>query len=294
MFGIVPRVIWRKAMPPDRSNRVAESANCILIELDDGRRGIVEAGCGDARDFDARERRIHALGPGSPLMETLERMGLDAADIDFVVLSHLHWDHVGGVCSMVDGRPTLTFLNAMHYVHAVEWAAAGGGDPLLYKSYPQRPLTPLREHPDRVHFVEADDEEVLPGIRMVRSSGHTHGHCAVVLGEGELSANGASRAVRRAVFAGDNCPTQHHLRMVFQTAFDTHPLDTRAWKRRWLPEIAESGDLLLFCHDPDAFGAWIRPDPKKEFVVVEAVGSGEPGAGSGERGAGSEEPTWSD
>jgi hypothetical protein len=77
--------------------------------------------------------------------------------------------------------------------------------------------------------------------------------------------------VDMAVFAGDVCPMQHNLRMVFQTAYDTFPLETRAWKRKWLPVIAERNALLLFDHDPDACGITIRADEKKEYVAEKTL-----------------------
>ena len=61
-------------------------------------------------------------------------------------------------------------------------------------------------------------------------------------------------------------PMRHSLRMVFQTSYDTFPLDTRRWKREWLPGRAHERGLLLFDHDPDVFGAIIREDPREEFV----------------------------
>lgn len=77
--------------------------------------------------------------------------------------------------------------------------------------------------------------------------------------------------VTQALFCGDVCPMRHNLRMVFQTSYDTFPLDTRAWKREWLPRAAREGILLLFDHDPDLFGAVIREDEREEFVVEKAL-----------------------
>jgi hypothetical protein len=69
------------------------------------------------------------------------------------------------------------------------------------------------------------------------------------------------------VLAGDVCPTRHHLRLVFQLAYDTYPLDTRAWKRAWLPRLASERAVLLFDHDPEYFGGTLRPDEKLEFAL---------------------------
>jgi glyoxylase-like metal-dependent hydrolase (beta-lactamase superfamily II) len=112
----------------------------------------------------------------------------------------------------------------------------------------------------------------LPGITMIRSSGHTRGHAVIALESPDGIELGHLESIfmfapRRMLFAGDVCPTRHNVRMVFQTAYDTFPLDTRAWKRETLAAIAREHTLLMFDHDPDLFGATIKPHPKKEYVI---------------------------
>jgi glyoxylase-like metal-dependent hydrolase (beta-lactamase superfamily II) len=253
MFGLVPRPIWAKRIPPDERHRIPQNANVLLIELDDGRIGLADTGCGSANHFTEKETDLHGLGPGWPLMERLAALGITPDRIAFILYTHLHWDHAGGAVS--GGR--LTFPNATHFIHAKEWEDAISGNPLLYKSYPPeiaRTLSPARRE-----LVTDDRPDVLPGVRMLRSGGHTRGHCVLQFDK------------PFAVFAGDVCPTRHHLRMVFQTSYDTYPLDTRAWKRTCFPRLAEQGGLLYFDHDPDVAAATIAADPREEFVVVDTV-----------------------
>ena len=277
MFGLVPKPLWSKLIPANERNGIRQNANCLLVELADGRRGLVDTGCGPAEGFTEKELAIHDLSPGWPLLEALSRLGLTEQEIDFVVLTHLHWDHAGGTRHGAEGEAQrLTFTKADHFVHKVEWEAATSGDPLLYHSYPPSVIEPLRTiEGTRLHLVTDETTEVLPGILLARTGGHTRGHSAVVIEAEDLTLNHPDAArfpgARRLVFAADVCPPQHHLRMVFQSAYDTSPLDTRAWKREHLTRIAEAGDLLLFDHDPDAFGATLRPDPRKEFVVEQIL-----------------------
>ena len=269
MFGLVPKPIWSRLIQPNEKNGIPQNANCLLLETADGKRGLVDTGCGPEEKFSEKERGIHGLSPGWPLMEALRAHGLTPDDIDFVVLTHLHWDHGGGA-STAEGVPT--FPHATHFLHALEWEAATSGDPLLYRSYPENVVAPLADlDASRLVLVEKDDVEVMPGMRLVRSGGHTRGHCTVVL-EGDLVIDHKDSVelgrIDMAVFAGDVCPMQHNLRMVFQTAYDTFPLETRAWKTKWLPEIARRQALLMFDHDPDAFGVTIQPDERREYVAV--------------------------
>lgn len=263
MFGLVPRPIWSKRIKPDDANRIAQHAHSLLVETDDGRRGLIDTGCGPATRFGERELALNGLGPGWPLVEALAVLGVAPAAIDFIACTHLHWDHGGGA------DPTL-FSRATLHVHELEWTDAHGGDPLLYKSYPPETVGPLKAgFADRLRLTTDTDDTIAPGLRLVRSSGHTRGH-SIALFEGALEIRhpGAEQlgSPQLAVFAGDVCPMRHNLRMVFQTSYDTYPLDTRRWKRTWLPRLARENGLLLFDHDPDIFGCTIQEDAREEFA----------------------------
>ncbi len=273
MFGLVPRVIWEKKIPADKRHTIPQNANVLLVELDDGRLGLVDTGCGAAEKFSPREQELHGLGPGWPLQENLAARGVALEDIAFVVYTHLHWDHAGAAGAPPSLGRTLSFPNARHYIHTLEWEDATSGNPLLFKSYPPDTINPLR-NVER-ELVTGDDVEILPGLRLIRTSGHTRGHCSILLQGSSLELvhphAADAHGFKGLLLAGDVCPSHLNLRMVFQTSYDTFPLDTRAWKQTWLPRIAEERLLLLFDHDPVLLGALIRPDPREEFAVDQAV-----------------------
>ncbi len=269
MFGLVPKPIWSRLIAPDDQNRIAQHAHVLLVELDDGRIGLVDTGCGSADRFSEKENVLHGLGPGWPLLDALRTRGIEPEQINFLVFTHLHWDHAGGAVAPPAFARERTFPNATLFIHEKEWEDATSSNPLLYKSYPPETIDALRGA--TLNLSAPDIAEILPGIWLHRTSGHTRGHCAVRIAHPELKLDHPHAAdftgITQLLLAGDVCPTQHNLRMVFQTSYDTFPLDTRVWKREWLPRIANENILLLFDHDPDAYGAIIRADPKKEFVV---------------------------
>jgi len=273
MFGLVPRPMWSKLIKPDANNRIKQDAHVLLVELDDGQIGLIDTGCGPDTKFTAKEIELHGLGQGWPLLERLQEMGISREQISFVVFSHLHWDHGGGASMGTPGDLTLSFPNAIHYVHNQEWTDATSGDPLLYKSYPAEVIEPLKQLPkNKLHKVTAEREEILPGVTLMRSSGHTRGHSVIQLDHRDGIRLNHPESIFlfppcRIVFTGDICPMRHNLRLVFQTSYDTYPLDTRKWKREWLPKIATDHTLMMFDHDPELFGATIKVHERKEFVV---------------------------
>ena len=277
MFGFIPKPIWSKLIPSNDRNAIQQQATCLVVQLDDGRTGIVETGCGDPAQFPDKERQRNGLPDAWQLLDALRGLDIHPDNIDFVVLTHLHWDHAGGAHRINEqGESVLTFPNAQHFVHTDEWFDATHNDPLLFKSYPATCIDPLvANQSDSVVLVTDLAPDILPGIRLARSGGHTRGHCVVVLHHEDLVLRHPQADefsdIRTVVCASDICSTQHHLRMVFQTSYDTFPLQTRKWKQDNFPQIAVDNDLLIFGHDATCFGACIAPDDKQEFKVTRTL-----------------------
>lgn len=273
LFGLVPKSIWSQRMSTTGDNMVAQHANCLLVELDDGRRGLVDTGCGFASTYEAKERSHHGFEATPDVVSALAARGVQPEDIVFVVLSHLHWDHAGGIAAPDEnGDLQLAFPHAQHFVHTDEWRDAMADDPLLPKAYETERLEPLRaKSGDHLLLVTDLAPDILPGLRLARTGGHTAGHCMVVLtGENMTLHHPEAEQItglNMIVYAGDVCPTEHHLPLVYQTSFDTYPLATRTWKRETLPQMQELGALLVFCHDPTVVGATIRRGERGRFIA---------------------------
>lgn len=239
LFGVVPKALWRRWAPPDRRNRVAVALNCLLLRVG-GRNVLVDTGVGNKHP--AKIRAIYQLR-GGQLAANLARQGLTPADIDLVVLTHLHFDHAGGCTAYQSGggrraagKLTPVFPKATYLVQAADWREATETNARTLRAYYPEDFMPLAaaKQLERV----SGDTELLPGLWLRHTGGHTAGHQIVYLeSDGE-----------RAACFGDLIPMPEHLPLNYLTAFDLYPLDTLAAKEDLLAAAERENWLLLFSH----------------------------------------------
>jgi glyoxylase-like metal-dependent hydrolase (beta-lactamase superfamily II) len=256
MFGVIPRVLWERKSPPDEQHRILLETNCVLVRTPDSL-GLVDTGYGGKISEKLRLR--HGLDDGAPLVRNLAAVGVAPDDIDWVILTHLHFDHAGGAtCRNEDGRLRPTFPRARHIVQRAEWEDAVGEIPELAGAYYPDDFAPL-EKAGLVEFLEGD-AEIVPGVTAQLTGGHTRGHQVV-----RLESAGAS-----AVCLADICPTSHHLPTLWTMAYDQFPLTVRRNKPNILNDVAEHHRIALFSHDPQIIAARLLRDANNEWLTTPA------------------------
>lgn len=234
MFGLIPRPLWTRVVEPDDRNRIGLQQNCLLLEKD-GALVLVECGIGDK--FPSKLRDIYAQ-ESRTVVEALHEIGCDAKDISTVIVSHLHFDHAGGLTRWgADGTtPELCFPNAEVVTQAQEWADALANKSTMHKTYLREHLDPIRE---RVRLVEGE-ADILPGIRAFPTPGHTWGQQAVVVD----TAEGV------VCYPGDVLPTRHHAGLSYNLAYDVEPYTNMSSKRTLFERAVAGGWTLALDHEP--------------------------------------------
>ena len=259
MFGVVPKKLWQRFMAPDQHNLVRQATNCVLIQ-DKGFTALIDTGYGNK--LSEKQQEIFGAEPGHPLIESLRDVGVEAEDVDMVILSHLHFDHAGGATSLDDsGELVLTFPEAEYVAQRGEWEIATAELPELRGAYPLDNLWPISDS-DQLRLIDGDCE-IAPGIRSIVTPGHTQWHQSLVI-ESQDEA---------ALYLGDLCPTWHHLPTLWCMAYDTNLLETRRTKAKILAQMAGEQWLGLSDHDPDHVAARIAVDQRRDFTVAEAFES---------------------
>jgi methylmalonyl-CoA epimerase len=251
MFGVVPRTLWEKRMPPDHKNRITLGLRPLVVRGE--RTLLIDAGCGDK--MDAKSADIYGLERAYHLDHALAHAGLSPADIDIVLASHLHFDHVGGFTARAeDGQIVPRFPKARYVVHRGEWHDATHPHERNRASYLAENFAPLQQA--GVLDLVDDDAEVIPGVRLRRSGGHTRHHQTVMIE--------SRREV--AVFTADMYPTSVHVPDAWLMGYDLYPMDTLAFKRAFAREATEREYLIFFEHDPSLAAGRLRESAGKRTV----------------------------
>jgi glyoxylase-like metal-dependent hydrolase (beta-lactamase superfamily II) len=256
-FGNAPRAVWSRWSLPDERNRIVLACRCLLVE-DGSRRVLLEAGIG-AFFAPKLQERFGVQGGGHRLLAGLERFGLEDADIDVVVLSHLHFDHAGGLLAACrEGEAhRLLFPRARFIVSQAALERARAPHPRDRASY-IADLPDLLEASGRLEVV---DEERRPAdllderYRFVRSDGHTPGMLLTeVVGSGG-----------RILYCADLIPGVPWMHLPITMGYDRYPERLVDEKAAVLQGALDRGTWLAFAHDPATALATVGRDERGRF-----------------------------
>jgi glyoxylase-like metal-dependent hydrolase (beta-lactamase superfamily II) len=254
MFGIIPKPLWTRGTPSDELNRIQLACNCLLVEWDHEttRRVIIETGHGSK--YPDKELSFFEIDANRWLRQGLHNAGVDPATITDVIVSHLHFDHAGGLTYERDGVAVPTFPNAKVHTQRLEYDDAKAGYGTMKTTYRAENIAPLDAADAwRLHHGEV---EVVPGITLLPMPGHTRGHQAVLV-------RGRDRA---AIFTGDTMPTAAHVGAPYNMAYDLFPMENRESKERVLKQAA--AEDWLICIDHEAATPVVRAQAEKRWFAL--------------------------
>lgn len=312
MFGVIPRTIWTRFATPDDRNRIALHHNCILIESTEpnpetGRpnRALIEAGTGDK--LDPKMADIFGLD-GRTAETAVTEAGVDVADIRATIVSHLHFDHAGGLTRRArDGESPdwvaekpgsasgdepdvkLTFPNAQLIVQKREWLDARANDAVMTKTYYRDHILPFEDKalatlPDgrpRLRLIESQrpfplnrkpGRGELPKTTVIERTSEVLPGIRVFLVPGHTWGQQAvmfeDTEGRTVVFTPDVLPTHWHAGRAFSLSYDVEPYTSMITKHWLMTEAAERDWLLVLDHEPGNPLVRVRPNDKGWFDLI--------------------------
>jgi glyoxylase-like metal-dependent hydrolase (beta-lactamase superfamily II) len=251
MFGVVPKPLWQKRTEPDDRNRIRLGLRPLLGRTPD-HTVLIDAGIGGK--MSPKEVDIYGVDRTVDLAASLASSGHTVADVDVVIATHLHFDHAGGFTVAEGERVEPAFPNATYYIRRGEWDDATHPHERNKASYLAENFVPL-EQAGVLRFTD-DDQEILPGIRVQRTGGHTMHHQLVRLESGG----------RTGVFVADLIPTTAHVDEPWIMGYDLYPMDTLAFKKQFIREAIDREYVIFFEHDPAMSAGIIREHQGRKFV----------------------------
>ncbi len=240
MFGVVPRVLWEKKFKPDKQNRIRLGLNSLLIQTPQ-HQILIETGIGE--NLPQKYQRFYSVERNPGLVENLKREEVQPEDIDFVINTHLHFDHCGGnTISENENEYRPVFPKATYIIQKGEWNCALNPSSSRDKpSYLGQNFIPLKEKA-RLKLVEGN-QVICPGVEVVFVPGHTAHHQCVKITEGDTT----------VFFLGDLVPTSGHIPLSYIMSYDLFPLQTLESKKKYYRLAMAEEWILAFNHDPDLF-----------------------------------------
>ena len=261
MFGNAPRAMWEKWIPPDEHNRIPLACRCLVVR-DGAKTILLEAGIGAFFEPALRER-YGVVEDRHVLLESLAEVGIQPEDVDVVVFSHLHFDHVGGALTAFQPgvAPSLVFPRAVYVVGAEAWQRAVAPHARDRASFIPG-LTNLLAGSGRLELAASDHASALgTGFRFHRSSGHTPG---LLLTEVDMPGG-------PVLFAADLIPGRAWVHLPITMGYDRFPELLIDEKAAVLGDLLARGGRLFFTHDPQIAIAKVAKDAKGKFHTVDEV-----------------------
>ncbi|MGB3339951.1 MAG: MBL fold metallo-hydrolase [bacterium] len=251
MFGVVPKVIWNRINPADDFNRIELGLNCLLIKTPDNLI-LIDTGIGEK--LKDRFRDIYRVEREYGLVQALHEHGIEPEDIDKVINTHLHFDHCGGNTFKQNNTATPTFPNARYIIQKQEWYDATHPNERTKASYLKENFLPLQEK-NQLFLVDGD-QEIIEGVKVAVTNGHTKGHQSVVIESQE----------KKAIYFGDFIPTASHLKLPYIMSYDLYPLELIERKKDILQIALREHWLLIFEHDPEVMFAYVIEENGKTVL----------------------------
>lgn len=271
MFGLIPKVVWSRWFPPtpeeggiDSLNRMPLQTNSLLLESSDGRLAVIEVGIGDKlapKEQGIYTQELTPAGRPRAVHDALHEVDASPRDISAVIVTHLHFDHAGGLTRLDPAsanpdseRPVLTFENADIFVQRQELDDALANRSTMHRTYlPSHLGEQMRRHARTIE----GEREVLPGISVFPTPGHTWGQQCI-----KVAAPGG----RTIVFVCDVMPTRLHARPTCNLAYDVEPYTSMIQRTALLDRAADEGWILVLDHEPGAPVFTVQRDHDKPGV----------------------------
>lgn len=264
MFGIIPKPLWQKAIPADELNRIQLSLRVMLIQTTH-KNILIDTGIGDYHG-DKFDARFGVEGIKNPLVQILkDQFNLNPSDITDLIISHLHFDHVGGLGSedphhLLFPEATL-HIHRQHYEYALNPTARDSGS--FHGQY-FKALIDRAQSSGKVHWLSGNEGVILSDEADTIHFKCSFGHTPYLMHAWD----------ENFIYMADLVPTAHHIPIPWVMGYDIAPGQTTKDKQEFYQFISQSKKTMIFEHDIKTWGAKIElkgdePEVLEKFPATE-------------------------
>ncbi|MBS3681977.1 MBL fold metallo-hydrolase [Ornithinibacillus massiliensis] len=233
MFGVVPKALWSRKYPVNDKNQIELRTDPILLQID-GQNMLIDTGMGIDKLTEKQKRNFGVLEE-SMLEKSLAKLNLTTSDIDKVLMTHLHFDHACGLTKKVDETYESVFRKAKIFTSQVEWDEMRNPNIRSVNTYWEMNWESI------VDQVEPFQEkiEIVPGLKMIHTGGHSDGHSIIVFEDKEET----------FIHMADLMATNAHQNKLWAMAYDDYPVTSVHQKEKWMEYGYQKQAWFTFYHD---------------------------------------------
>lgn len=232
MFGVVPKPLWEKKYPCNEKNQIELPTDPILIQYQ-GKNFLLESGVGKGKLTD-KQKRNYGVSQEAEIEESLAQLGLSVDEVDYVLMTHLHFDHACGLTKLENGEYSTVFPNAKIITSQIEWDEMREPNIRSRNTYWKENWEPIVEQ-----VVPFEEEWTFGPLKLIHTGGHSDGHSILLIEDGD----------EMAIHMADIMPTHAHQNVLWVLAYDDYPMDSIAAKQKWLSYGLENNAWFTFYHD---------------------------------------------
>ncbi|QHS23065.1 MBL fold metallo-hydrolase [Virgibacillus sp. MSP4-1] len=256
MFGVVPKPLWSRKYPVNDKNQIELRTDPILLQID-GKNFLIDSGIGVDK-FTEKQIRNFGVLEQSNVEQSLQELAMTTQDIDGVLMTHLHFDHASGLTKWQGDNLVPAFENAIIYTSEVEWYEMRNPNLRSQNTYWEENWKPVQQNVETF----SDEMEVVPGLNMIHTGGHSDGHAILVFEEGE----------EVFIHMADIMPTHAHQNPLWVLAYDDYPVTSVHQKEKWMKTGYAKKAWYTFYHDAhyralkfDTNGEWLNQVPRQRY-----------------------------
>jgi glyoxylase-like metal-dependent hydrolase (beta-lactamase superfamily II) len=260
MFGIIPKPLWSRVHPADEKNRIDLSLRLWCIKTKN-KLIVTDTGIGDYHDENFNTM-FNVRGEDSPIEKNLTKISFKAEDVTDLIISHLHFDHVGGLGKKVDGKLEPVFKNATlhlhkeHHDYALNPTERDAGS---FHALNFSPLIEFYESNKKIIWHSGEEGSLL-------SLGETELKFKCSFGHTPYLMHPYSD---KFIYLADLIPTSNHVHVPWVMGYDIEPGVTTRYKREFLDFVIENDLKIIFEHDPKYWGSKIEKNEKGKYICKE-------------------------